>query len=344
VDLTAPDIANINAIKRFLSSETFTLQFDVNEFLLTGVGLSKVRVLFNALPMSQVSTTRLKSGGVRYKYQTEISKNEKQGLASIQISLTDAVGHSITKSLDDIETIIVDTISPVIAIQPEGDYLPAGDFLLNLNINKTLSIQNGEKSVSAFFNNKPMSIVKTTPEKNGEISQLRLKVSLSEQQGPGILEIKVTDQSGNTSTITSDAFIVDTIAPVIYGTPTEKRRVTSGLLEIGFGINEKLTPGMGKTAITAEFNGEQMQPLATKSDEFGNWHSFTFPVTESTEQGEAKIILHVSDASGNKIKTPYFGIIVDSQPAILNELEIIEAPVAPAPTAKKVTQTKRRRR
>lgn len=341
VDLTAPDIANLNVNKRFLSSEKFNLEFDVSEFLLTGVGLSKVRVLFNGLPMSQVSATYLKSGGVRYKYQTEISKNEKQGLAAIQISLTDKAGHSVTKSMDDTAQVIVDTIPPIIDIQPECDYLPAGDFLLNLNISEAISGQDGEKSVSAFFNNKQIKVAHTIPEKNGEISQLRIKVSPSEQQGPGVLEIKVTDQSGNTAFITSNKFIVDTIPPIIYGTPTEKRRVTSGLLEIGVGINEKLTPGVGKTSISAEFNGEQMKPIATKSDEFGNWNSFTFPITKSTQQGEARIVIQVSDASGNKVSSIYPGIIVDSQPAILNELEIL--PEIAAPVTKPTTKKRRRK-
>ncbi len=255
------------------------------------------------------------------------------------------VGHTITKSLDDTDKIIVDTIAPSLSIQPESDYLAAGDFLVNLHVSEAISKQAGAKKIEAWFNKNRMHIVDTVAAKNGEITTLKVKIDPSESQGPGTLVINVTDQSGNRTTSTYNNFIVDTIPPVIYGTPTDKRRVSSGLLEIGFGINEKLILGVGRTSIRAELNGNEMTPSATKSDEFGNWHTFTLPITKETPQGDADIQIYVSDASGNKVSSLYPGIIVDSQPAILEALEIVPevAPATPKAPVKK-TSSKRKRR
>ncbi len=63
VDLTEPQISNISVEKRFLTAETATLQFDVSEYLVAGIGQSQVRVLFNDTPMSQSTITPLKWWG-----------------------------------------------------------------------------------------------------------------------------------------------------------------------------------------------------------------------------------------------------------------------------------------
>jgi hypothetical protein len=342
VDLSTPQISHISIEKRFLSEEVFNLQFDVNETLIPGIGQSTISVLFNDKAMSQVSATALKTGGMRYYYQLAIDKKEKQGLANIQIKLTDAAGHYVSKSVDTSEQVIVDTIAPSISIQPESDYLSSGDFAITVSISEDISQQSGKKSIAAWFNKKRMTLVEVKPATTGEVAMLQTKISASEEQGPGTLVVQVTDQSGNSTTSTYNNFIVDTISPIIYGISTEKRRVSSGLLEIGFGINETLTAGVGKTAIRVTFNGENMTPKTTKSDEFGNWHTFTVPITETTPQGDADIKILVSDASGNKATANYPGIIIDSQPAILHELEIIPEPEVIKPVVHPKKKPRRR--
>jgi hypothetical protein len=82
-----------------------------------------------------------------------------------------------------------------------------------------------------------------------------------------------------------------------------------------------------------------MTPLKANSNEFGNWHAFTFPITEASTQGEADIKVYVSDAAGNKVILPYPGILIDSTPAVLDTLTIYTTPesvksIAPTETKK----------
>ena len=325
VDLTKPKITNVAVGKRFVSNETVTLQFDINKHIVPGIENAKIQVLLNDVPMTQQSVRPLKQGA-RYQYQASIGKQETQGPAIVQILLTDAVGNTLSHYLAETETLVIDTIAPDISFDTETRYIPAGEFQIEANLSEAISKQMGAKNISAWFNKKRLSIAETTPVNEGETVAFRTQILPTEQQGPGILSIRATDQAGNTTEVSSNHLVIDTIPPVISGIPTEKQRITSGTLSIGFGINEKLSPGVGKTTIRAEFNGQDMTPQATKSNEFGNWHTFTFPVTDSTPQGEAEITLYVSDASGNKVKANYPGIFIDSKPAVLNPLKIQTTP------------------
>lgn len=346
VDLTEPKLSNIFLEKQFVSAETVVLRFEVNKLIVPGIENSKMQVLFNDVPMTQQTVRSLKNG-TRYYYQTTLGKKETQGPAMIQILLTDAVGNQISHYLT--ETVTVDTIAPSVALDTKTRYLSSGELLVSVSLNEAISKQMGAKSLEAWFNKKRMTLVEVHPSKEGENAIFRTQISPTEQQGPGTFVVRVSDQSGNVTTTSSNHLIIDTLSPMIYGIPTEKRRVTSGLLEIGFGINEKITHGFEKAVVRAEFNGQDMSPRETNSNEFGNWHTFTLPITENTDQGEADIKLYVSDAAGNHAISAYPGIIIDSKPAILNTLNIRttpapESPKSATPEKKKTKKSKRANR
>lgn len=336
VDLTQPLISNIMLEKQFVRAEPIDLRFELNKLIVPGVENSKIQVLFNDSPMTAHAVRTLKKG-TRYHYQKTLGDKETQGPAVIQIIVTDAVGNQIPHYLT--ETVTVDTLAPVVSLNTKTRYISSGELVIKVALSEAISKQAGAKSLEAWFNKKRMTLVETQPSSEGESAIFRTPILPTEQQGPGTFALRVSDQAGNVTSASANHLIIDTLSPIVYGIPTEKRRVTTGLLEIGFGINEKLTHGFEKTIVRVVFNDQDMTPLEANSNEFGNWHTFTFPITEASTQGEADIKVYVSDAAGNKVILPYPGILIDSTPAVLDTLTIYTTPesvksIAPTETKK----------
>jgi hypothetical protein len=258
-----------------------------------------------------------------------VTNSDPQGLATIEIRVTDAAGNTTTTTN---HSVYIDTIAPAAPVFVDAVTLT------NQNT-YTLSVS-GEPGSILRIHNQENQLNQVNPGSDVLGADGRLVVELNLAEGQHDLSATLTDEVGNVSSASMLSVVVDQTPPVVGGLSEVLRYVSTGNVAVSFTvIDPPPTPSQeGETvllpgavapdptgmeraiALSLKFNNQPMTAVAVE----GGVYTYSYAVTNSDIQGLASIKITATDAAGNTSTTTNRSVFIDT---IAPVAPVVESPL-----------------